>query len=118
MQNTLVKLQTSARDLIFLIRRKDIKAATARLSKVLCSGLYHHIEYLVFARALTETLPSAEARVPLTYRVATIDDRVNLRGLVLPSDSRLSPNGWLMGEFVSLPFIKAKLLHTVGRLAR
>jgi len=71
--------------LVYYLRHENLDATGRWLSETLRTFLYHHIEYIVFTRSLEEPLPSLEARVPITYRVAEPDDLSYLRDVVLPS---------------------------------
>lgn len=82
MRNATTRLREGIQDLVYCLRHKKLGRC---LSERLRTFLYCRIEYFVLTRSLEEPLPSLEARVPITYRVAEPDDLSCLRDAVLPS---------------------------------
>ena len=83
MRNATTRLREGIQDLVYCLRHKKLGRW---LSERLRTFLSCRIEYFVLTRSLEEPLPSLEARVPITYRVAEPDDLSYLRDAVLPSE--------------------------------
>jgi ribosomal protein S18 acetylase RimI-like enzyme len=86
MRNTITKLWGVIQNLAYHLRHRNFDALGQWLSETLRTCLCHRIEYIVFTRSLEGPLPSFEARLPITYRVAEPDDLSYLRDVILPSE--------------------------------
>jgi len=106
MGNATAKLQRSIQDLVYSLRQNELGPW---LSEKIRTFLYCRIEYYVLTRSLEEPLPSLEARLPITYRLAGPDDLPYLKDAVLPSEFAYFRKRLEHGRICILGFYEDKL---------
>jgi ribosomal protein S18 acetylase RimI-like enzyme len=109
MMNPLLKLQGFVQDSLYYLRMKDRSFTRQWLSGVLRTSVYHRIEYLIYAYSLQDPLPTFEARLPVTFRVAGPEDLPYLQNIVSPSEFAHFGKRLAHGRICTLALYRGKI---------
>jgi len=75
-------------DVRALVAQGNWRAAWQRTWQMLVTAPYRRIEFIVFARSLEQPIPEVQPLVPVTIRLATLEDIPRFKKIVPPSAVR------------------------------